>query len=75
MRLGGALLTLHAVFLLVRNVGYGIGDDVFYALCLGLDLFTFAFSRLPVREERDGAAVACWAIRLLQPLPDHSLVT
>ncbi len=73
MRLGGALLTLHAVFLLV--LGYGIGDDVFYALCLGLDLFTFPVSRLPVREERDGAAVACWAIRLLQPLPDHSLVT
>lgn len=53
MRIGGALMTLLAVFFLERNVGYGVGDEVFCVVCLVLGLVSFVLSWLPDREAQD----------------------
>ncbi len=57
MRIGGTLMTLSSAFLLERNVAYGISDDVFCGLCLGLGLLSFVLSLLPDREDQDEAAL------------------
>ncbi len=56
MRIGGTLVTLFSVFLLERNVAYGISDEVLCGLCLGLGLLSFVLSLLPDREDQDEAA-------------------
>ncbi len=49
MRIGGFLVILFSAFLLVKNVSFGMGDDIFCAFSLGLGAFTFAASWLPNR--------------------------
>ncbi len=49
MRIGGFLMILFSAFLLVKNVSFGIGDDIFCAFSLGLGAFTFVASWLPNR--------------------------
>ena len=49
MRIGGGLVILLSAFLLVKNISFGIGDDVFCAFSLGLGAFTFGASWLPNR--------------------------
>lgn len=49
MRIGGALVILLSAFLLVKNLSFGIGDDIFCAFSLGLGAFTFVASWLPNR--------------------------
>ncbi len=57
MRIGGALMTLSSALLLERNVAYGISDEVFCGLCLGLGLLSLVLSLLPDREDQDEAAL------------------
>ncbi len=49
MRIGGFLVILFSAFLLVKNVSFGMGDDIFCAFSLGLGAFTFVASWLPNR--------------------------
>ena len=49
MRVGGVLVILLSAFLLVKNVGFGISDDLFCAFSLSLGAFTFIASWLPNR--------------------------
>ena len=49
MRIGGLLVILLAAFLLVKNVAYGISDDLFCAFSLGLGVVAFVASWLPHR--------------------------
>ena len=57
MRLGGVLVSLLSAFLLVRDVSFGIGDDIFCALSLSLGLATFIISWLPTPEDQSVAPV------------------
>ncbi len=57
MRIGGTLMMLSSALLLGRNVAYGISDEVFCGLCLGLGLLSFVLSLLPDREDQDEAAL------------------
>ena len=50
MRVGGALVAVLAGFLLVKNLSFGIGDDIFCVLSLGIGAFAFVASWLPSRE-------------------------
>lgn len=50
MRVGGVLVILLSVFLLVKNFGFGIGDDILCAFSLGLGAIAFTASWLPNRE-------------------------
>ncbi len=47
MRVGGVLVILLSAFLLVKNVAFGISDDVFCAFSLGLGVVAFVASWLP----------------------------
>ena len=49
MRVGGVLVILLSAFLLMKNVAYGIGDDLFCAFSLGLGVVAFVASWLPHR--------------------------
>ena len=49
MRIGGVLVIVLSAFLLVRNIGFGIGDDILCAFSLGLGIFSFGASWLPNR--------------------------
>ena len=57
MRIGGTLMMLSSALLLERNVAYGVSDEVFCGLCLGLGLLSFVLSLLPDREDQDEAAL------------------
>ena len=47
MRISGFVMILFSAFLLVKNVSFGMGDDIFCAFSLGLGAFAFAASWLP----------------------------
>ncbi len=49
MRIGGLVMILFSAFLLVKNVSFGIGDDIFCTFSLALGAFTFVASWLPIR--------------------------
>ncbi len=49
MRISGFLVILFSAFLLVKNVSFGMGDDIFCAFSLGLGAFAFVASWLPNR--------------------------
>lgn len=49
LRIGGLLVCLLSLMLLVKNLGFGIGDDVFCAFSLGLGAVSFGASWLPSR--------------------------
>ena len=49
MRIGGVLVIFLSAFLLVKNFGFGIGDDILCAFSLGLGAFAFTASWLPNR--------------------------
>ena len=49
MRIGGFLVILFSALLLVKNVSFGIGDDIFCTFSLGLGAFAFVASWLPDR--------------------------
>ena len=49
MRIGGVVVVLLSTFLLVKNIGFGIGDDILCTFSLGLGVFSFGASWLPSR--------------------------
>ncbi len=49
LRLGGLVVLLLSGFLLVKNLGFGIGDDIFCGFSLSLGALAFAASWLPER--------------------------
>ncbi len=56
LRLVGALLAVCSVFFLIKNLGFGIVDDAFCAICLGLGVMTFSAGCLPESTQEESVA-------------------